>query len=73
MNPALESPSAPVRSLIDPRVLMSIRNLELRARVVVQGFWSGLHRTPCAKSNCYPRGVFVVPKGVLPDGSHVFG
>lgn len=33
-------------SLIDPRTLMSIRNLELRARVVVQGFWSGLHRSP---------------------------
>jgi transposase len=30
-------------------------------------------KAPCAKSNCYPRGVFVVPKGVLPDGSHVFG
>jgi uncharacterized protein (DUF58 family) len=33
-------------SLIDPKVLMSIRNLELRARVVVEGFWSGLHRSP---------------------------
>jgi signal transduction histidine kinase len=29
--------------------------------------------TPCAKSNCYPRGGFVVPKGVLPDGLVVFG
>ncbi len=25
---------------------MTIRNLELRARVVVEGFWSGLHRSP---------------------------
>ncbi|HAB16368.1 MAG TPA: DUF58 domain-containing protein, partial [Verrucomicrobiales bacterium] len=25
---------------------MRIRNLELRARVVVEGFWSGLHRSP---------------------------
>jgi len=25
---------------------MSIRNLELRARVVVEGFWSGIHRSP---------------------------
>ena len=25
---------------------MQIRSLELRARVVVQGFWSGLHRSP---------------------------
>jgi uncharacterized protein (DUF58 family) len=33
-------------SLIDPQTLMSIRNLELRARVVVEGFWSGIHRSP---------------------------
>jgi uncharacterized protein (DUF58 family) len=33
-------------SLIDPRALMSIRNLELRARIVVEGFWNGLHRSP---------------------------
>jgi len=33
-------------SLIDPQALMSIRNLELRARVVVEGFWNGLHRSP---------------------------
>lgn len=25
---------------------MAIRNLELRARIVVEGFWSGLHRSP---------------------------
>lgn len=25
---------------------MAIKNLELRARVVVEGFWSGLHRSP---------------------------
>src|SRR5262245_19753479 len=33
-------------SLIDPKTLMSIKNLELRARVVVEGFWNGLHRSP---------------------------
>src|ERR1041384_3260410 len=33
-------------SLIDPQTLMSIRNLELRARAVVEGFWAGLHRSP---------------------------
>jgi uncharacterized protein (DUF58 family) len=33
-------------NLISPSALMSIRNLELRARVVVEGFWSGLHRSP---------------------------
>ncbi|HOX02443.1 MAG TPA: DUF58 domain-containing protein [Candidatus Paceibacterota bacterium] len=42
--------SAPTRAagagFIEPRVLMRIRNLELRARVAVEGFWSGLHRSP---------------------------
>ncbi len=33
-------------SFIDPQVLMRIKNLELRARVVVEGFWNGLHRSP---------------------------
>jgi uncharacterized protein (DUF58 family) len=33
-------------ALIDPQTLMSIKNLELRARVVVEGFWNGLHRSP---------------------------
>ncbi len=33
-------------SLVSPAALMRIRNLELRARVVVEGFWSGLHRSP---------------------------
>ncbi len=40
-NPTLAS-----TKLIDPRALMSIRSLELRARAVVEGFWSGLHRSP---------------------------
>jgi len=31
---------------VDPKALVAIRNLELRARVVVEGFWSGLHRSP---------------------------
>ncbi len=33
-------------TLIDPHALMAIKNLELRARVVVEGFWHGLHRSP---------------------------
>lgn len=33
-------------NLIDPQALMTIRSLELRARAVVEGFWSGLHRSP---------------------------
>jgi uncharacterized protein (DUF58 family) len=36
----------PAASLINPRALMSIRNLEMRARVVVEGFWNGIHRSP---------------------------
>lgn len=32
--------------LIDPRALMAVRSLELRARMVVEGFWHGLHRSP---------------------------
>ena len=31
---------------IDPQALMRIKNLELRARVVVEGMFSGLHRSP---------------------------
>ena len=34
------------KSFIDPQTLMRIRNLEFRARVVVEGFWNGLHRSP---------------------------
>jgi uncharacterized protein (DUF58 family) len=33
-------------SFIDPKALMAIRNLELRAKIVVEGFWHGLHRSP---------------------------
>jgi uncharacterized protein (DUF58 family) len=40
-NPALAS-----AKLIDPQALMAIRSLELRARAVVEGFWSGMHRSP---------------------------
>src|SRR5439155_9309434 len=40
------NPSHPQASLIHPKALMSIRNLELRARIVVEGFWNGLHRSP---------------------------
>jgi uncharacterized protein (DUF58 family) len=33
-------------NFLDPTALMSIRNLELRARTVVEGFWHGMHRSP---------------------------
>jgi uncharacterized protein (DUF58 family) len=31
---------------ISPVALMAIKNLELRARIVVEGFWHGIHRSP---------------------------
>lgn len=31
---------------IDPAALMRIKSLELRAKVVVEGYWKGLHRSP---------------------------
>src|SRR3954464_13906759 len=33
-------------SFIDPAALMRIKSMQLRARVVVEGFMSGLHRSP---------------------------
>ncbi|MBL9117434.1 MAG: DUF58 domain-containing protein [Verrucomicrobiaceae bacterium] len=33
-------------TFLDPAALMRIRSLELRARVVVEGLWRGLHRSP---------------------------
>lgn len=33
-------------SFVSPKVLMEIDNLQLRAKVVVEGFLSGLHRSP---------------------------
>src|SRR5690242_4227081 len=34
------------RATIDPAALMQIKNLTLRAKAVVEGFMSGLHRSP---------------------------
>lgn len=42
--PSNEKPSA--ARWIDPTTLMRIKNLELRAKVVVEGLFSGLHRSP---------------------------
>jgi uncharacterized protein (DUF58 family) len=46
MSTALPSSMPASATLIDPQALMGIRSLELRARAVVQGFWSGIHRSP---------------------------
>ena len=44
--PATATPAYPPASYIDPAALMQIRSLELRAKAVVEGFFSGLHRSP---------------------------
>ena len=44
--PSLIQASPQRGQLIDTRALMQIRSLELRARIVAQGFWSGIHRSP---------------------------
>lgn len=33
-------------SFIDPQAIMRIKNLQLRARAVVEGFYAGIHRSP---------------------------
>lgn len=33
-------------TFLDPAALMRIKSLELRARVVVEGLWKGMHRSP---------------------------
>jgi uncharacterized protein (DUF58 family) len=49
MSTAPTSSAARIRSassFIDPATLMRIKSLQLRAKIVVQGFLSGLHRSP---------------------------
>jgi hypothetical protein len=43
---AKQNASTPASKLISPSALMAIKNLELRARIVVEGFWHGIHRSP---------------------------
>ena len=45
-SPTLSSPLRRGEGFVDAKALMAIRSLELRARVVVEGFWNGLHRSP---------------------------
>ncbi len=41
-----EAGARPSNSLIDPRTLMRIKSLQIRARVAVEGFIKGIHRSP---------------------------
>jgi len=43
--PTPPPPSGKSATFADPAALMRIRNLELRARTVVDGFWRGIHRS----------------------------
>ena len=41
-----QSPSVASTSFMDPKVVMSIKSLELRAKVIVNGFRTGLNKSP---------------------------
>jgi uncharacterized protein (DUF58 family) len=45
-EPLRASGAAGASKLMDPKILMRIKNLQLRAKVVVEGMWHGLHRSP---------------------------
>jgi uncharacterized protein (DUF58 family) len=47
-SPTLSTPNAASQavSFVDPHALMRIKNLQMRARVIVQGFYAGIHRSP---------------------------
>jgi uncharacterized protein (DUF58 family) len=40
------NPNAGIEGMIDPVSLMKIKSMELRAKVIVEGFWKGIHRSP---------------------------
>lgn len=40
------NPNAGTDGMIDPVSLMKIKSMELRAKVIVEGFWKGIHRSP---------------------------
>ena len=44
--PGTNEVTRPAQVSIDPQALMKIRNLEMRARAVVDGFLTGIHRSP---------------------------
>jgi uncharacterized protein (DUF58 family) len=48
-KPAPPDPEVSTRNtdgMIDPVSLMRIKSMELRAKVIVEGFWKGIHRSP---------------------------
>jgi len=45
-QPDAEPVDRRVDGMVDPVSLMRIKSMELRAKVVVEGFWKGIHRSP---------------------------
>jgi uncharacterized protein (DUF58 family) len=45
-NSASPSPTARTVQFADPTTLMRIKNLQMRARTIVEGFYAGIHRSP---------------------------
>ena len=39
-------PAGAGEGMVDPAALMRIKSMELRAKVIVEGFWKGIHRSP---------------------------
>jgi two-component system, OmpR family, phosphate regulon response regulator PhoB len=54
------------------KLLARIRKVLRDTGVTTESSRQWPFKSPCAKSNCYPRRGYVVPKGVLPDGCIVF-
>ncbi len=46
MQPARDSEPVDYRKYLDPRALAKIQALDLRARLIVEGFITGMHRSP---------------------------
>ncbi|MEO1983101.1 MAG: DUF58 domain-containing protein [Fuerstiella sp.] len=46
MSTPPQASNVPAMSFMDPKVVMSIRSLELRAKVVVEGFRTGQNKSP---------------------------
>ena len=45
-NSGSSSANAPGNSYVDTEAILKLKNLELRAKLIVEGFMSGLHRSP---------------------------
>jgi uncharacterized protein (DUF58 family) len=46
VEPNINSENNQTKGMRDPVTLMKIKSMELRAKVIVEGFWKGIHRSP---------------------------